>query len=342
MSPRTWGASAKTTADANGRFRIDVPIGPWEATFDWRVISPSHPGSKASPIQTTVIQPAVTFSVWSSTTGSKFIAGNGNYVFGGLAPQGGVTIWWRTPGTTPWRVSTTTWAWSNGTYRVEVPIGKWPGAVEWRATSSTDSRLAPSTSRVSVIQPVTPVFKHSIRQATAADVGIAYRSGCPVAPSRLSVISMNYWGFDGAVHDGGELIVRTSDASKVASIFKAGFDAKFPIRKMVNPRHYTGAQDVLMMEDDNTSGFNCRQVVGNPYRMSPHSYGYAVDINPRENPYYAGGRWYPSSGTAYINRGTRRAGMHFSDTVFPRQFVSRGGHWGGTYSDYHHFEMVPR
>lgn len=342
VSPLRWGDSVSTTADAGGAFHVTTPIGPWEARFAWRAFSPDTPGTIPSPTVYTTIQPGVTLSVWSTTTGSRFVAGNGNYVFGGLAPQGLVSIWWRAPGTTSWRLSTTTQAWSTGTYRVEVPIGPWPGSVEWRATSTIDSRLLPSPTRLTVVSPATAAFTYSTRGATLTDLGAAYRSGCPVGPSSLTVITMNHWGFDGAVHSGGELIVRTKDVSSIVGTFRAGFDARFPIRKIVNPRLYAGAQDVLMMEDDNTSGFNCRQVVGNPYRTSPHSYGYAVDINPRENPYYAGGIWYPSSGSAYINRSTRRPGMHYSDTVFPRQFTSRGGHWGGLYSDYHHFETVPR
>jgi hypothetical protein len=39
------------------------------------------------------------------------------------------------------------------------------------------------------------------------------------------------------------------------------------------------------MEANNTSAFNCRQVVGNPYKLSPHSYGTSIDVNPVQNPY---------------------------------------------------------
>ena len=39
------------------------------------------------------------------------------------------------------------------------------------------------------------------------------------------------------------------------------------------------------MADGNTSAFNCRRVTGNPTKLSQHSYGNAIDINTRQNPY---------------------------------------------------------
>ena len=41
------------------------------------------------------------------------------------------------------------------------------------------------------------------------------------------------------------------------------------------------------MASGNTSGFNCRGVVGNPGVASPHSYGRAIDLNTWENPYHS-------------------------------------------------------
>ena len=50
------------------------------------------------------------------------------------------------------------------------------------------------------------------------------------------------------------------------------------------------------MAAGNTSAFNCRRVTGNPYAMSPHSYGKAIDVNTIENPYRdPNGVWYPSA-----------------------------------------------
>ena len=48
-------------------------------------------------------------------------------------------------------------------------------------------------------------------------------------------------------------------------------------------RSPTGS-DLAAMRADNTSAFNCRTVTGNPYRLSQHSYGNAIDINTVRNP----------------------------------------------------------
>ena len=62
---------------------------------------------------------------------------------------------------------------------------------------------------------------------------------------------------------------------------------------MNNPNVY-GGNDPRQMAADNTSGFNCRKVVGNPYKMSPHSYGIALDVNTVQNPYRDDrGKWWP-------------------------------------------------
>ena len=42
--------------------------------------------------------------------------------------------------------------------------------------------------------------------------------------------------------------------------------------------------DLAAMRADNTSAFNCRPVTGNPYRVSQHSYGNAIDINTVREP----------------------------------------------------------
>jgi hypothetical protein len=53
---------------------------------------------------------------------------------------------------------------------------------------------------------------------------------------------------------------------------------------MKNPNVY-GGNDPVQMEANNTSAFNCRQAVGNPYKLSPHSHGTSIDVNPVQNPY---------------------------------------------------------
>ncbi len=133
-----------------------------------------------------------------------------------------------------------------------------------------------------------------ILATTAAEVLYTYRSGCPVGPSSLRTVEMNFLGYDKKVHR-GSLIVRKDLAPKVVAAFDRGLRGNFAIRQMSNPDAWR-ANDVTMMASNNTSAFNCRRVTGNPYRLSPHSYGTSIDVNTFENPYRApSGRWYPTA-----------------------------------------------
>lgn len=137
-------------------------------------------------------------------------------------------------------------------------------------------------------------FDPVVRPTTAADVAKTYRAGCPIGPSGLATIEMNHWGYDGQIHR-GVMVVRKDLASRVVTAFGQAFDARWPIRQMVNPNAWNG-DDNAMMAANNTSSFNCRRVTGNPYAQSPHTYGKAIDVNTVENPYLTpNGTWLPSA-----------------------------------------------
>jgi len=142
---------------------------------------------------------------------------------------------------------------------------------------------------------------------TASLLRYTYRPGCPVPPSKLRRIVLNQWGFGGQPYR-GELIVRSSVVSDITRVFAKSFAAKFPVRKMRRVDHYKGS-DERAMADDNTSAFNCRHVTGNPTRLSQHSYGVAIDVNPFENPYVTSSRVYPPGSRGYLKRSPYRKGM---------------------------------
>ena len=178
------------------------------------------------------------------------------------------------------------------------------------------------------------------RAVTLADVRYTWRSGCPVPPSKLRVVEMNFRGYDGVIRR-GMLIVRWDKVGQTAAIFRAAYLAGFRIRRMDNPNRWYG-NDQEMMKADNTSAFNCRRVTGNSSRLSPHSYGTAIDVNTVRNPYKAAnGVWYPPNGLRWINRNLRDVGMIWSWSTITKQVISRGGVWGGywTYKDYQHFQL---
>lgn len=90
---------------------------------------------------------------------------------------------------------------------------------------------------------------------------------------------------------------------------------------------------------DNTSAFNCRKVTGNPYRLSQHSYGNAIDINTRENPYVTSHHVYPSGARTFLRRSKVRKGMIVGHGPIARKMRRLGWPWGARWAhpDYQHF-----
>ena len=169
-----------------------------------------------------------------------------------------------------------------------------------------------------------------------ADVPYTYRAGCPVTPTHLRRIDMNFWSFNTGQLVRGSLIARSSSVADLRAVFTKMFNARFPIHKMAPVDLYKGS-DVRSMAADNTSAFNCRSVTGNPYRVSQHSYGNAIDVNTYENPYVTSGHVYPTK--HFLGRSTYRKGMILRHGVVQRAFTSAGWLWGARWShpDYQHF-----
>ncbi|MDA8124128.1 MAG: M15 family metallopeptidase [Deltaproteobacteria bacterium] len=167
----------------------------------------------------------------------------------------------------------------------------------------------------------------------------------------LAYLQLSYWGFDGRVHSDGELIVKKELAEEVLAIFQELYSNKFPIEKIRLIDAYAGKDDPSM-EDNNTSAFNCRPITGKSAGFSLHSYGTAIDINPRINPYVkiVAGKTLilPANGEKFADRKSDHKGMIQEGDADPcyRAFVKRGWTWGGTQSwfsksgnrDYQHFE----
>ncbi len=171
-------------------------------------------------------------------------------------------------------------------------------------------------------------------------IGVSWKPGCPVPIDDLRIIDMNYWGFDGSVHDGGLLMVHKDVVDEVVAAFGDMFAADFPIRRMELIEEYDGSDDASMAAD-NTSAFNCRPITGSPGRYSIHSYGKAIDINTVENPYVNGDTVLPPAGAGYLDRTDVRPGMIVKNDAVVKAFKKRGFKWGGNWhslKDYQHFE----
>ena len=180
---------------------------------------------------------------------------------------------------------------------------------------------------------------------TRGAVPYSYRSGCPVGPRGLRRITINRFNYSHVVAR-GSLIVRAGAVSDLLKVFKASFAKRFPVRSMKPTDayyahgHRTPTQsDIAAMKADNTSAFNCRPVTGNPYRVSQHSYGNAIDINTVRNPYVVGSRVYPSWARTYLNRKNVRTGMITRSGIIATTMRHNGWPWGARWAhpDYQHF-----
>jgi poly-gamma-glutamate synthesis protein (capsule biosynthesis protein) len=166
--------------------------------------------------------------------------------------------------------------------------------------------------------------------------------GCPVPWADLRHLRMTHVGFDGRAHS-GEMVVHEDHARDVVGVFRRLYDARWPIRRMRLVSDY-GGDDDRSMAADNTSGYNCRRVAGQPH-WSDHAFGAAVDLNPVENPYVTGPRVQPPAGRRFASLDRRPrarvpAGVIRSGDVVHRAFTAIGWEWGGTWSatpDYQHF-----
>lgn len=140
----------------------------------------------------------------------------------------------------------------------------------------------------------------------------------------------------------GEMVCNKAIAGDILSILKALFEAGYPIEKMRLVECY-GGDDEASMRDNNTSCFNQRKTIGG--KISKHSYGMAIDINPRYNPYLRQGTWrttiQPQGSEEYLDRGKDFPYKITRGDLCYRLFRQHGFRWGGDWmrgKDYQHFD----
>ncbi len=142
----------------------------------------------------------------------------------------------------------------------------------------------------------------------------------------------------------GEMVCASSIADDLMEIFKALYQAKYPIEKMRLIDYYDG-DDEASMRDNNSSCFNQRDITAGG-RRSKHSFGLAVDINPRYNPYYkvkASGKVIvkPDESVEFLDRNAMFPYKIEKGDLCYRLFKAHGFRWGGEWAsskDYQHFE----
>jgi D-alanyl-D-alanine carboxypeptidase len=206
----------------------------------------------------------------------------------------------------------------------------------------TTSMMRAEDAREGSVLPVTQALCDDMKKHNVI------KAGAPVGCERLRLVKFSYFGFDGAVHADGEIMVMDAAAEHVLRLFNKLRDMHYPIAKAKLINHYDGDDDASIA-DNNTSAFNFRNVAGTN-SLSLHAYGLAIDINPVQNPYVehpAGKpRFSPPAGAAYADRLSGqpdkqlRLGMAESviDVFADEGFVIWGGYWKSAI-DYQHFQV---
>lgn len=153
----------------------------------------------------------------------------------------------------------------------------------------------------------------------------------------LTLVTVKFFSFDREARE-GQLVIHQDLAQDVQEIFNTLLEMQFPIQKMVPVVAY-GWNDEASMQDNNTSCFNYRAVYKSE-RISNHSLGRAVDINPWLNPQVlASGEVIPHG--AYYDP-TRQGAV---TAEIADLFKSYGWVWGGewtTTKDWQHFQKLEK
>lgn len=174
--------------------------------------------------------------------------------------------------------------------------------------------------------------------------GKSFKEDCTIPREDLRYLRVLHWGKEGATV--GEMVCHRSVSRSLLEIFKELFREKYPIERMRLIDDYDG-DDERSMAANNSSCFNFRRVPGKE-KLSHHSLGIAVDINPFYNPYV---RRDKEGSLICSPEGSQPYGDREKDFIYKieegdicvRTFVRYGFQWGGdwtTCKDYQHFSTT--
>jgi peptidoglycan LD-endopeptidase CwlK len=158
----------------------------------------------------------------------------------------------------------------------------------------------------------------------------------------LTILNVKYYSFDKKIHK-GQIVINTAVKNDVRKLFREAKKMKFPIKKVVPIVKYNW-DDNSSMDDNNTSSFNYR-LVAHTTRVSNHSFGRAIDINPFINPaVHPDGLMEPKSALYDPNA----IGTLNPNNKLVKLMLSLGWEWGGSsnwfklkgYQDYQHIQKL--
>ncbi|MDD5477468.1 MAG: M15 family metallopeptidase [Candidatus Omnitrophica bacterium] len=166
----------------------------------------------------------------------------------------------------------------------------------------------------------------------------------PEFKKRQRLIEVLYYSFDKKIHK-GQLVIDGRLVEDIREVFRVALENKFPINSVIPISDDRFFKDGKWNEDDqsmlsnNTSAFNYRTVTAGK-SLSKHAYGFAIDINPVQNPYIKGNIVLPANAVYDI----RKLGTLAHDSPVVKTFMRLGWTWGGSWKslkDYQHFEKIP-
>ena len=202
-----------------------------------------------------------------------------------------------------------------------------PAPVETEAGEVVDSVFVP----VFESSPIPPEVEARMR-------GVSYPEGAEIKMDDLRYLKLSYIDFDGSPQV-GEMVCNKAIASDLVDIFRALYEAQYPIRSIRLIDDFDGDDDASMRAD-NTSCFNYRKKVG-VRELSKHALGLAVDVNPFENPYVRPSRIRPAEAKTFADRTKDFPHKIDKNDLCYKLFRAHGFSWGGTWrsvQDYQHFE----
>lgn len=174
--------------------------------------------------------------------------------------------------------------------------------------------------------------------------GKSFKQNCTMPRTSLRYLRVLHRNTEGKTQL-GEIVCNQSIANDLLDIFRKLYEAGYKIERITLIDDYN-ADDETSMRANNTSCFNFRVVSGTT-KLSKHSQGLAIDINPLYNPYIHlnNGKVEPATGKpyAYNRANLRNVKVPIIDTkdLCYRLFIQHGFRWGGawkTVKDYQHFE----
>jgi hypothetical protein len=151
---------------------------------------------------------------------------------------------------------------------------------------------------------------------------------------QITEISVEYINFDGVIKT-GIILCNQYIAESLIEIFQKLLEIKFPIHK-ISPISEFNWDDDLSCISNNSSCYNYRNILGTD-KLSDHSVGMAIDINPMQNPWITNKYGNLPKGSLY---NIEDIGTITNEVV--NIFKKYGFLWGGKWEnpDYQHFYII--